>query len=512
MRSRRIALRLRGKTSAAEEENCSLPFPDFESDARKSIKEQSDDDDHNYSSSEKLLTQSSIDSQIDRRIRQLSGLYQPHSESLVRSNNSGSRIKRASELTDDQLVNLVLDGGITDNGNNSERSLDVLQPNNADRQKLERETNIRAAHKKCLDEVNSMYKEHRREQRELAAAYIEQNARHVNRFPWLLADDPIQPDTETEAQVRIDAHGRLVRARRDENNSNATAQASANNNNQDDESREFVDAAALFWRQYRQQQELSQLLPIRLTSSQRNGRQAIQRIETDRQNRAPLNSNQNQQHISQQMERDAREAIDRALDRYRRQDEVSTTANNPSEERAIYELIPIPMVQRENNQVNNDGWFNLPRRRDENNNNNNNNPAGNDDDNIVNRNNHPDLRLTFRRICLAILTVVAAFICTILQDTSLFLDDSGVDVDSVWFTGLLGPHYDGHYANRRRTRRPQRQRLDYGLLREGQGFVTREEMTRIQVLLNEMFDEDDHNDDETCVEEQDGSLPCGKLV
>lgn len=459
MKSGRLAQRMRGKSANKQDDY--LPFPDFESDARKSVEEGSDH------SPEKL--QSLIDSKIDLRIRQLVGLYQHKSDLLCANSDISGRIKRASELTEDQLIDLVLDGNDNNLENEFLSSLSSCE--------VERE-NILAAQKKLLDEVNSMYSEQRQEQRELAKTYIEQNARHNNRFPWLLAEDPIQP-TANEVRVRIDAHGRLVRGR-DESNSN-TAQA-ANNNQDDERAQEFVDAADFFWRNHSKQQHLSQI-PIRLSTLQRNNRQALERIETDRQNREPLNSNQNEQHISEQMERDAKEAIDRALDRYKKQGSVTS-----SSDKKVFEHIPIPIVHTQN-EINEARWFNIPRRD--------NDPAGNM--NNANRNN-PDLRLAFRRICLAVLTVVAAFICTILQDTSLFFEDGGVDVNSVWFTGLLGPHYEGHHA--RRPPRPQQ--LEYRLLREG-GFVSREEMSRFEVLLNEMFGEEDHNDnDSLCVEEQDG--------
>jgi hypothetical protein len=186
----------------------------------------------------------------------------------------------------------------------------------------------------------------------------------------------------------------------------------------------------------------------------------------------------------------------------------------------LFELIPVPLVRQEN-EGNNDQqrWFNRFLRRNRANDAAN-NPAGD-----IDNGRHParidpvnaplqrqpgriDLRLAFRRICFAVLTVVAAFICTMLQGVPVdFGDDvvyvNGAEVDRLLFTGLLGPHYTGYHPVERPTSASRR--YDYRVLNDGAA----KEMTNLEQLLNEIFEGEDEPREENsmdCVHDSDGGL------
>ena len=343
----------------------------------------------------------------------------------------------------------------------------------------------------------------------MAKSYLQRNTRQNARIPFLadpLLDD-FQADTDGGVpRVTIDDHGRLIRRRQVDEAARSNTQDGENNNHSENDDK-LIDAAESFWNQY------SQSKYKQPNTTRRNVQPSRARLRIDQHPpppRAPLHQLQTQQFISEQMERDTRSAIEQALERYRQQD------TNDNESR-VYELIPIPIIHREEVNEHN-RWFHRFRPR-----NNVNLPPHHD--NQFGIPNHPphqprhDVRLAFRRICLAVLTVVAAFLCTIFQDAPFFLEDT-IDADSIWFTGLLGPHSQG-LPIQRPTAGGARRRWDshniHHLWKEDDGgfVVSEEEISRIEMLLNHLVEDEEKelaNDDVgSCQDGDDGSVSCNAL-
>jgi hypothetical protein len=358
------------------------------------------------------------------------------------------RIRHASELTEQQIANLVLE----------DEEIDDSDLYHSDLRNVRETISNDIRHRtKCLHDVDSAYRQRRKEQRVMVKSYIERHARNNVRFPWPPdpLEDPLRTNNNHDVPVHLDMHGRLLRR-------------TTPHLHENDENEKLIDAATSFWKLHTQNQNTSQSLT---TKRDRNNLHfsAPTRLQHPNPPRVPLHQLQTQQFISEQMERDARHAIEQAIHRYSQRED--TTDNDDG----LYEFVSIPIRPREEAQTTR--WF--PRLRRQNHppiidgdNNNHDNPR------IDNRlHQPPDIRLAFRRICFAVLTVVAAFLCTLFHDIPVYFDDA--HVDSIWYSGLLGPHYEGHHS-------AKRQRLVYRSLEEG-GFVAEEEMSRLDILWNELF-------------------------
>ena len=222
----------------------------------------------------------------------------------------------------------------------------------------------------------------------------------------------------------------------------------------------LIDAAQVFWEQYSSQTWHNDSLKRGLYHCHFH-HDKEQRISPPP-NRAPLNQLQTQQFISEQeMERDTRLAIEQAIEQYRQQDNDGRN----------YELISIPILYREEMNENRWGFHRFrPHPLDGHPNHGDNNPRH-------------DVRLAFRRICLAVLTVVAAFLCTMMQD-GLWFDDGMVDAENIWFTGLLGPHYQGLAS---RSGRGVVSNIDLW----NEGFVSKEDISRMELLMKGVFEDEE---------------------
>ena len=232
-------------------------------------------------------------------------------------------------------------------------------------------------------QVHNAYQARRWEQRDLALAFLKQRTRRNTRFPW---EEAVPLGREIG---RIDSHGRLIRQ----------------SSNDDDE---LVDAATPLVR--------------------------------------PAIGPQQQPSV-EQMEQEAKEAIERGISRYSRFDDANE---------AVYELIPIAIRS--------------PQRED---------PIHNND--IHNNERMMDVRLAFRRICFATVTVVAAFLCTVVQDIPYYhYDQDGVDVRIDSYASL-----ESHDVPMSASSFHDFQRR---LFQEGDLFRSEEETFRIHTLLNDGFD------------------------
>lgn len=446
-----------------------------------------------------------IDRRIDERINELSGLW-----SCCANKQVGRRRGRAANLSEEQIVDLVLgedtlamgesdftQPSIPENMHSTSENIAITTTNN----------NIHHQNLSIMKELQTTYQKRRQEVRTMANTYLDRN-RNDRLLLWP-PDIAAPRNNHPPDDVLIDLHGRLVRRRPEAENPRHGAGDS--NNHHDDE--KLVDAADAFWK-YQSLAEIQRKVHTN-TPLTREERHSLQSAATDtttdhipnppRLAPLPLRQAQGPQQVTEQMERDARNAIERALERYQRQSNANTRINNAEDDR-VFELIPIPMVRRENGGNNETRWFGAFRRRNPNDANNppfdmnNHHPAG------IDHNNRPqpgwiDIRLAFRRICLAVLTVTAAFICTMLQSIPDLGDDvvyvNGIEVNSLWFAGLLGPHFTGHHPSRRRSVRPGvvRRMFDYPrLIKEGD-FKMEGEVSGLEQFLNELFEEEEHEED-----------------
>lgn len=370
-----------------------MTLPDFQSDALESVTGLRLGDE-SESGGEHLQA---VNVQVHERIKKLSGLFAPHGRLSMFSDNV------------EQLVDLVIGRDQLSDDNNIIDSSSQVQREELD---THCDSNSSYSHDEQSLEIKSLYRQRRRELCRMAKSYIEQNTRN-NRLPWLA--DPLD-DQNHDERVHVDYHGRLVFS-----DSDVPLESHRRND------LDLVDAADTFWKH----QSGMTLKRDDAGYSHNQDNLAFP---------APLHDMHLTREVSEQMERDARGAIERSLQRYRRHD------NNIANAQRVFELIPIPITRREDV---NQRWFQF---RQNNNAPQENMVAGMNDNNHArlpnNLRRQPaglDVRLAFRRICFAVVTVVAAFICTIFQDIPYlqYVEDlDGIHINSSWVMGLLGPHPD----------------------------------------------------------------------
>ena len=384
---------------------------------------------------------------------------------------------------------------------------------------------------KQISIIETCYKERRMEVRNLSNIYIA-NSRHRHQndfFPPepLVVGDGDQP--QGQSTVQIDRHGRLVRSRRDGSNHD--------DNGDNDEIVELVDAADTFWKKHKQKSDSKtngrgvSVSTSSSTASQRNiplqQQQQPPEVPPPPLLPNPLNEQQiRERNISQQMENEARQAITRAIHRYRGQQQQQQEGDE-----AIFELVHIPLMPQRND-VNVPRWLrflslNRQQRQGQ--------QQELEGDNIPHRqqqqNHHPnelqhqqqqqqnqqhnhngenwiDLQLALRRICFAVITVVAAFICMMLQGLPTYVDFGDdeyygmMDMDTIFLSGLLGPyaHYPGqHHRHHQQQQQQQQSRNEWTyhdivLGEDGESDIQQSIWNR---LLSEdaVFDQGHHDDD-----------------
>ncbi len=371
---------------------------------------------------------------IDQRMKVLSSLFTCY-HSGHRDNSSGIR---ATHLTDDQFADIVLN------------QTHPQQEEDKDETKISEHGMKQIIHK---------YQDCRQEKRNLANTYIA-DRRSILPEPW------VERDEGEQSSVQIDRHGRLLRTRRESNNNDAAANDDHASESSDGALEEFelVDAAGEYWRQCKKlwNEDASRGNTRRGSSVVSNATApappVMQRPQQPPPLLQPLPQNPlNQQHIrerriAQQMENESRQAIERAIHRYRGQQQ--------ERDEAVFEMVNIPLV-RPMNETNVPRWlrflsFNRPQRHQQQQHPNN-NDAGenpnqqqndpNEQQNHQNGERGDDLRLALRRICFAVITVAAAFICMMLEGLPLvdFGDDLVMDLNPTFLSGLMGPHYHGHH-------------------------------------------------------------------
>mmetsp|Transcript_22296 Transcript_22296/g.44912 ORF Transcript_22296/g.44912 Transcript_22296/m.44912 type:complete len:549 (-) Transcript_22296:33-1679(-) len=375
---------------------------------------------------------------IDQRIRALSSLFtscrnDDRTENGHRDNSSGTI--RATDLTDEEFIDFVLNG--------------PHYPYPV--KKAEKSTTV-SDH--GMEQIIQNYQDCRQEKRNLGNTYIAER-RSILPEPWVERDDG------EHSSVQIDRHGRLIRTRRESNIDAAANVDDATESSQDGfEELELVDAAGAFWRQI-----------IKSSNKDSRSRGGVGRrgssVVSNATDRPPLPgilrppqqpppqlqpNPLNQQHIrertiAQRMEHESRQAIERAMHRYRLQQQQGR-------DEAVFEMVDIPLI-RPINEANVPRWlrflsFNRQQRNQQqhaNNDNADDNP--NQQQNEQQDHQHGEregLRLALRRICFAVITVAAAFICMMLQGLPLVdFGDDAMEVHPIFLSGLMGPHYPGHH-------------------------------------------------------------------
>jgi hypothetical protein len=402
--------------------------------------------------------------------------------------------------------------------------------------------------KEQISNIETCYKERRMEVRNLSNIYIANNRhRHQNDLfppePLVVGDNGDQP--QNQSTVQIDRHGRLVRSRQDGSNHGNDDDDDDDDDNTDDNNEivELVDAADTFWKKHKQKSD-----------SKTNGRRGVSSVSTSSSTAAsqrtiplqqhqppppmppppllpnPLNEQQiRERNISQQMENESRQAIERAIHRYRGQQQQQEG------DEAIFELVHIPLMPQRND-VNVPRWLrflslnrqqrqgqqqelmegdNIPHRQQQQNH----HPNELQHQQQQQQNQHHnhngenwiDLRLALRRICFAVITVVAAFLCMMLQGLPTYVDFDDeyygmMDMDAIFLSGLLGPyaHYPGqHHRQQQQQQQQSRNEWTYQdvVLREdGESDIQQSIWNR---LLSEdsVFDQGHHDDDDGSGEE-----------
>ena len=383
---------------------------------------------------------------------------------------------------------------------------------------------------KQISIIETCYKERRMEVRNLSKMYIA-NSRHQNDFfppEPIVVGDGDQP--QNQSTVQIDRHGRLVRSRQDGSNHDDNDDDDNGDNN---EIVELVDAADTFWKKHKQKQTLNGRGVSVSTSSSTTSLDVSQRNIPLQQPPPvppppllpnPLNEQQiRERNISQQMENESRQAIERAIHRYRRQQQEQEG------DEAIFELVHIPLMPQRND-VNVPRWLrflslnrqqrqgqqqelegdNIPHRQQQQNH----HPNELQQHQLQQQRNHNhndenwiDLRLALRRICFAVITVVAAFICMMLQGLPTYVDFGDdeyygmMDMDTIFLNGLLGPyaHYPGQHHRRQQQQQQQQSRnewtyQDLALGEDGESDIQQSIWNR---LLSEdaVFDQGHYDDD-----------------
>ena len=363
---------------------------------------------------------------IDQRIDKLSSLFTTRRSVGFQHHNT-----RATDLTDDEFIDIVLNK----NQNTENHVHQSMIAQNGTKQILQN------------------YQECRERRRDLATTYIA-DRRSFLPEPWMERDDGEQ------SSVQMDRHGRLVQIRRDNLNNDAETDNDAAENSTE---LELVDATAVFWRQHMKANEKNgQTGRGRLTSSISNVsiHPPLPLILRPQPPPLPQNPIQQQQHVRErnialQMENESRQAIERAIHRYRREQQ-----QEQHQEGAVFEMIDIPLI-RPINEVNAPRRFRfLPFRRQQRVEQqqqrvDNNNVAGNLNHEQIQQQiqqqdderDWVDIRLALRRICVAVITVVAAFICMMLQGLPVVdFGDDGMELHPIILSGLMGPHYPGYHS------------------------------------------------------------------
>ena len=386
---------------------------------------------------------------------------------------------------------------------------------------------------KQISIIETCYKERRMEVRNLSNIYIANSRhRHQNDFfppePIVVGDMDQQQGQST---VQIDRHGRLVRSRQDGSNHDDNDDDDNGDNN---EIVELVDAADTFWKKHKQKQTLNGRGVSVSTSSSTASLDVSQRNIPLQQQQPPqvppppllpnpLNEQQiRERNISQQMENESRQAITRAIHRYRRQQQEQEG------DEAIFELVHIPLMPQRND-VNVPRWLrflslnrqqrqgqqqdlegdNIPHQQQQQNH----HPNELQHQQQQQRNQHHnhngenwiDLRLALRRICFAVITVVAAFICMMLQGLPTYVDFGDdeyygmMDMDTIFLSGLLGPyaHYPGqHHRQQQQQQQQSRNEWTYHDIVLGEDGESDIQQSIWNRLLSEdaVFDQGHHDD------------------
>ncbi len=419
---------------------------------------------------------------------QLSSLFTSRHNYDDRSTDNGHRDNSSaySDLTDDEFIDFVLNG----THKPAEEEL-IMQPQQAGTRCAQEYYSNHSSDTTTwlMKQIIQKYHECRETKRNLANTYIA-DRRSILPEPW------IERDIDGEqSSIQMDRHGRLVRTRRESHND--VVAAAANNDdgdhgeeedaaatessNNDIEELELVDAAEAFWRQHKKSNKDNDRCrggSGRRVISVSNAAvrpplpgilQPQQPPLQQQQQQPPLPQNPfNQQHIrersiAQQMENESRQAIERAIHRYRAQHQQRQEGDE-----AIFEMVHIPLIGPINDATVVPRWLRFlsfnGRQQQQQHANDNNNAGENPNQQ---RNNVPneqddhhwiDLRLALRRICFAVITVVAAFICMMLQGIpTVDFGDDGMEVDTIFLSGLMGPHYTGHHPQHHHHHHQQQQ-------------------------------------------------------
>ena len=499
-----------------------------------------------------------IDDLIDARIESLSGLFRPRHSKLWPHERPQTLKQRATDMTDEQLVDWVLRGACNENNLQSKEhtsSIDGVSfyihdetASSTDDLKNDESPSTATDHVDAADAASIMkqifqrYQSRREEIRVMAKSYFK-SPRNITEFDAIdrvFLDGAFMPlefpnenvqlpllpprdrgrgqnrdgnnDAPRSNSIHIDLHGRLVRERREPLNAHNEGGAESENTNDANENGSEVDDLVDATETFRKHKLIAEdrlrdkMNGVVREGSFRPNRQNVSTPQSYAHQHAlqhnppfpvapmqPLRMNEVRNHnISQEMERDSIQAIERALGRYIMEEERSSIrrhtphsnrndrislfdtaeVSDNQEQAASFEIIHIPLV-RQLNQENESRLsrylpFSNRRQRQA--------RAGNERRNgaavngaalrgdfaihpqhAQNDNNvggWPDARLAFRRICFAVMAVVAAFICIMLQELTFdFRDDTvyidGMEVDSVWLSGLMGPHFSGHHFNSR---------------------------------------------------------------
>ncbi|KAL9189646.1 hypothetical protein ACHAXT_009321 [Thalassiosira profunda] len=352
---------------------------------------------------------------IDARINSLSGLFRPlHRKSEAKT--------RATDMTDRELSDWVLKGACSETFLRSRR-----KEEQADEDEGESEGNSvqRNPNDELVKQIEQQYQSRREELRSMARGLSEGRRRRILAEPT---------GTAPAAPVRMDRHGRLVPVRGETMNTQGGEAGGVRG-----EEIELEDASQAFWRQSSAAKEQP--------GKARDRRRGTEHRPSEAQP-PPLITNQPMRlrEISQQMDRDATDAIQRALDRYRREEG----------EQLGFELVHIPLRDpADENDFPRLSFFRRNRGRQLNDDPHEHahgqerNGEGERENGGVDADRHLlDLRLTVRRILFAVITVAAAFICIMFQGLPLhFGDETSFELDDRWISGLMGPHFQGHLGS-----------------------------------------------------------------
>mmetsp|Transcript_8622 Transcript_8622/g.19377 ORF Transcript_8622/g.19377 Transcript_8622/m.19377 type:complete len:547 (-) Transcript_8622:30-1670(-) len=408
-----------------------------------------------------------INGLIEARIDSLSGLFRPRNSIHGPQQHHDHRPAmktRATDMSDKQLADWVLKGACSEKflrpKRNNPDSFNEGKVPNADDNFLDNSTNNN--NDEVMEKIAQQYQSRREELLSMEKSLHASRQRHNNHIPQL--DDPLpevfihhpveMDDAPVQNDVRIDRYGRLVRIRneslnrREEGRRNGENNGHTNDGNDQAEESELVDASETFWRHHAESQH-------------RNESGVTVDSMSDMAVAPPpppmVNQPMRLRDVSQRMDRDACRAIQSALDRYRLQEEELSRQQNPMRENADrldFELIHIPLTVNEGGPH----WlslFQFDRDQNQDRNENERDDAGGQNGNRqeqgnrqgdMNGGNWLDLRLALRRVCYAVITVAAAFICIMIQGLPFDLRDGiRLEAGGLWMSGLMGPHFEGHH-------------------------------------------------------------------